>query len=151
MGDEMSCALCRRPVEARQNVLFQADGGVVHVACVVSTWTKPTRAVPEPTPDPICPICTKAIRPTQSKVKDGASLLHVDCFLRRRRPIAGGMAVRWTLVGDEQIGRYLGTTRAGCQTLMAACADTVLVSKHLVARARGVVATLRAARRSSAA
>jgi hypothetical protein len=32
-------------------------------------------------PDPICVICSRPIRPTQSIVKSDGGLVHVDCFL----------------------------------------------------------------------
>lgn len=33
-GDVVGCALCQRPIEARQNIVFRRDGRVEHVTCV---------------------------------------------------------------------------------------------------------------------
>jgi hypothetical protein len=89
MSDEVRCALCEQPVEARQTVVFQADGSLVHVTCLASTPNPLARLVPEPLPDPICAACSKPIGPVQSVIKSEADLLHVDCFLEQRSQIAG--------------------------------------------------------------
>src|SRR5262249_14269320 len=103
MGDEVSCALCQRPIQTRERAIFRADGHVAHVACLASTRKPLARLVSEPTPDPICPACTKPIGPTDSVVKDGADLLHIVCFIQYRRPLAGSAPLpAWTLVAEEQ-------------------------------------------------
>jgi hypothetical protein len=84
MSDEVRCALCQQPVEARQTVVFQADRQLAHVTCLASTEALLTRLVPKPTPDPICAACSKPIAPVHSIIKCGIDLLHVVCFLERR-------------------------------------------------------------------
>jgi hypothetical protein len=81
--------ICQEPIEARQTVVFQADGQLTHVTCLASTRKPLTRLVPERVPDPICATCSKPISSSQSILKGEAGLLHVDCFLDRRA-IAGG-------------------------------------------------------------
>jgi hypothetical protein len=66
MSDEVRCALCQQPIEARQTVVFQADGQLAHVTCLASTEAPLTRLVPKPTPDPISAACSKPIGPAQS-------------------------------------------------------------------------------------
>src|SRR5262245_18250761 len=34
--DQISCALCRQPIQTRQNVLFRVDGRVEHLTCLAS-------------------------------------------------------------------------------------------------------------------
>jgi hypothetical protein len=89
VSDDARCALCGRPVEARQTVVFQTDGQLAHVTCLASTRKPLARLVPEPPPDPICAACSKPIGPSQSVIKSEADLLHVDCFLEQRSQIAG--------------------------------------------------------------
>jgi hypothetical protein len=88
MADEMSCLVCKQPVEARQNVLFQVDGGVVHVTCFEAGQAA-ARVDPGATADPTCRGCSKPIRHAQSIVKIGAGLFHADCLPGQRLPIAG--------------------------------------------------------------
>jgi hypothetical protein len=83
------CALCQEPIEARQTVVFQADGQLAHVTCLASSRKPLARLVPEPPLDPICAACSKRIGPAQSIIKSEADLLHVDCFLEQRGQIAG--------------------------------------------------------------
>jgi hypothetical protein len=92
MSDDVRCALCHHPIEAQQTVVFQVDGQVAHVTCLAADPKPLARLVPEPAPDPICPACSKPIRPVQSLVKSGTDRLHVDCFLEQRRQIGGGAA-----------------------------------------------------------
>lgn len=109
------------------------------------------RLVPEPAAELICLACARPIEPAQSLVKDGANLLHAGCFVDRPHPIAGGGPLAaWPLIGDQHIGRRLGTTRDGHQEFLAACADVRWASAATVIRARRVVADTRALRRRSA-
>jgi hypothetical protein len=89
MSDEVRCALCQQPVEARQTVVFQADGQLAHVTCLASSPKPLARLVPEPPPDPICAACSKPIGPSQSGIKSEADLLHVNCFPEQRGQLAG--------------------------------------------------------------
>jgi hypothetical protein len=82
------CALCDKPIAAKQTVVFQADGQLAHVTCLASTRKPPGRLVPEPPPDPICAACSKPIGSVQNVIKRGADLLNVDCFLEERRQVA---------------------------------------------------------------
>jgi hypothetical protein len=151
-SDAMTCAVCRQPIAARQNLLFRTDGRVEHVSCSMMVRKPLARRAPEPAGALICLACGKPIEPAQSIVKDEADLLHARCFVDRPHPISGGGALSaWTLVGDEHIGRHLGTTRAGHQDFMVACADVRRAAAAVAARARRVVAASRAARRPSVA
>jgi len=89
MDDDLRCALCQQPIQARQTVVFQADGSLAHVTCLAASPKPLAHLVPEPPPDPICAACSKPIGPGQSIIKSGADLLHVDCFLDQRGKIAG--------------------------------------------------------------
>jgi hypothetical protein len=146
------CALCRQPIAARQNLLFRADGQVEHVRCPVTARKPLARRAPTAVAELICLACGKPIEPPQSLVREGDTLLHASCFVDRARPIAGGGTLpAWTLIGDEHIGRLLGTTRTGHQDFMAACAEVRRATATLVIRARRAVAESRAARHRSAA
>jgi hypothetical protein len=146
------CALCQEPILARQNVAFRVDGGVQHASCPAPVRKPLDRVGSASATEPICWACARPIEPADAIVKDGATLLHSDCFVSPPRPIAGGGALSaWTLLGDEHIGRRLGTTVAGHRDFMAACADVRWASAAAIARARRVVAATRAARRGSAA
>jgi hypothetical protein len=151
-GDVGRCALCQQPIAARQNLLFRVDGQVEHVRCPMPARKPLARRAPAPGAELICLACGKPIEPPQSIVREGGALLHAGCFVDRPRPITGGgMLPAWRLIGDEHIGRLLGTTRAGHQDFMAACAEVRGATAALVARARRAVAASRAARRRSAA
>ena len=151
MADTMYCSLCRRSIQARESVIFQTDGRVVHTACLSASRERLEHPVPEPWPDPICGACTGPIRPTESIVKDGTELVHVGCF-RRRRQIAGGLGLSaWALIGDEHIGSRLGRTRAGHRQFMEVCAEVCSLSAAVAARARRVTADRRAACRGATA
>jgi hypothetical protein len=144
-ADEVRCPVCQQPIHARQSVVFRRDGHVEHVACTEATRKPLARLVSETAADPICPGCSEPIRATDSVAKDGGRIVHMQCLIRR--PIAGGQALpAWTLIGDEHIGRRLGTTPAGHREFMAACAEVSRASASIVARARRAVADTRAAR-----
>jgi hypothetical protein len=128
--------------------VFRRDGRVEHGP---EPSRKPlARIVPEEAADPICPGCSGPIRPADSVAKNGDHILHIRCLVRR--PIAGGAPLPvWNLIGDEHIGRRLGRTRDGHRDFMAACAETLVRSRQIVARARRVAAEARSVRRSVAA
>jgi hypothetical protein len=84
MSEDVHCVLCQHHIEARQTVVFQPDGQLVHVTCLASTEAPLTRLVPKPIPDPICAACSEPIAPIHSIIKCGTDLLHVGCFLERR-------------------------------------------------------------------
>jgi hypothetical protein len=141
----MRCAVCGQVVVARQNVLFEANDRVVHVRCFLAA----SRAVTRRTPDRICPACTKPISPAESVIRRGADVLHTQCAVEPQRPIAGGAVLpAWPLIGDDHIGRRFGTSQAGHCEFMAACAETLLVSRRAVTHARRAVAQSRATRRA---
>jgi hypothetical protein len=95
--------------------------------------------------DPICPGCSKPIRPIDSVAKNEEQIVHIRCL----RPIAGGVPLpAWALIGDEHIGRLRGRTRAGHQEFITVCAEPRLISRQIVARARRVWAETRAVVRS---
>lgn len=149
-GEMVGCALCQKPIEARQNVVFRRDGRAEHVTCLEPSRKPLARLVPEAAADPICAGCSEPIGAADSVAKDGEHIVHIRCLVRR--PIAGAAALSaWTLIGDEHIGRRLGRTRAGHRDFMEACAETRLTSHQTLAWARGVVAEAREARRRSAA
>jgi hypothetical protein len=151
-GTVARCALCQQPIAARQNLLFRVDGQVEHVRCPMPARKPLARRAPTPAADLICLACGQPIEPPQSIVREGGALLHAGCFVNRPRPIAGGGTLpAWRLIGDEHIGRLLGTTRAGHQDFMAACAEVRGATAALVARARRAVAASRAARHRPAA
>ena len=88
MSDQVRCTICLKPVEARQTVVFQADGQLAHVTCLASTRKPLTRLMPDRAPDPACAACSKPISLSQSIIKGEAGFLHVDCFLDRRASLA---------------------------------------------------------------
>jgi hypothetical protein len=134
---EAGCALCRKAIAAGQNVVIQTDGQVAHVTCLAATWKPLSRLIPEPKPDPTCEACSQPIRPTQSIIKNGNAVLHVDCYLAKRRPIVGGAPLpAWRLIGDEQIGRRFGTTPTGHREFVAACAEARLIVRRVSAAIR---------------
>jgi hypothetical protein len=150
--DVARCALCQQSIAARQNLLFRVDGQVEHVRCPMPGRKPLARRAPRPAAELICLACGEPIEPPQSIVREGGALLHAGCFVDRPRPIAGGgMLPAWRLIGDEHIGRLLGTTRAGHQEFMAACAEVRGITAALVVRARRAVAASRVARHRSSA
>jgi hypothetical protein len=151
-GDVATCARCRQSIAARQNLLFRADGQVQHVRCPTPARKPLARRSSIRAAELICLACGRPIEPAQSMVKEGGTPLHAGCFVERPRPIAGGgMLPAWTLIGDEHVGRLLGTTRAGHLDFMAACAEVRWATGALLVRARRAVAASRAARQRSAA
>jgi hypothetical protein len=53
-GDQISCALCRQPIQARQNVLSRVDGRVEHVTCLASGRKSLARVSSERSAELIC-------------------------------------------------------------------------------------------------
>jgi hypothetical protein len=81
MSEQLGCAVCERPIEARQSIVLQPDGRLVHAICLAESPKPLEPLIPKAMPDPICVICSSPIRPTQSIVKSDGGLVHVDCFL----------------------------------------------------------------------
>ena len=63
------CAACRVTVEPGLNVVFRADGRVYHAAC----------------PKVFCPICSREIVPAQPIRRDGDTMMHANCWIKRFR------------------------------------------------------------------
>jgi hypothetical protein len=63
------CAICRVTIQVGQNVTFRIDGRVQHVEC----------------PPVICSVCARSIRPDEPIRRDGQSLVHSNCWVRRYR------------------------------------------------------------------
>ena len=63
------CAVCRMHVQAGENVVFRTDGRVTHLEC----------------PPVICSVCSRSIRPDEPIRRDGESLVHGNCWVRRYR------------------------------------------------------------------
>jgi hypothetical protein len=61
------CALCRVSIKPAQNVVFRGDGRVQHVAC----------------PEVVCPVCSRPIAPDDPIRRDGETLVHGNCWMRR--------------------------------------------------------------------
>jgi hypothetical protein len=123
-GDQVRCAICQRPIEARQNVRFRIDDHVEHVSCPTSQRKPLARMPAEQSAELVCSACGKTIEPAQRIVTYGATLLHGDCFVEGRRPIAGGQALpTGALVADEHTGQRLGLTRVGHRDFLAVCAE----------------------------
>jgi hypothetical protein len=76
MEDEVSCVRCGLRIAPRKDFVFRIDGRIEHVKC----------PVPAPAPDPICPACSKPIRPVDSVAKNGEQIVHIRCLTPR--PIA---------------------------------------------------------------
>jgi hypothetical protein len=151
-GDVATCARCRQPIAARQNLSFRVDGQMEHARCPMPARKPLARRGPMQAAELICLACGKPIEAPQSIVREGGALLHAGCFVNRPRPISGGGSLpAWTLIGDEHIGRLLGTTRAGHQDFMMACAEVRWATAALRGRARRAVAASRQARHRPAA
>jgi hypothetical protein len=56
-------------VQAGENVVFRRDGRVTHLEC----------------PPVICSVCSRSIRPDEPIRRDGESLVHGNCWVRRYR------------------------------------------------------------------
>ena len=80
--EETRCGLCQQPISEGQHQVAQADGRRAHVTC----WAAEHQPSVRPTPDPICVTCSKPIRPTQSIIKSGVDLVHVNCFVAHEGP-----------------------------------------------------------------
>ena len=63
------CARCRATIHAGESVRFRSDSRVEHATC----------------PALICPVCGHEIRPGTPIRRDGAEILHGNCWLRRYR------------------------------------------------------------------
>ena len=63
------CAVCRVTVKPGENVLFRTDGRVQHITC----------------PEVVCPVCWRPIAPRDPIRRDGETLLHGNCWMRRAR------------------------------------------------------------------
>jgi hypothetical protein len=63
------CVMCRVTIEVGQNVVFRSDGRVQHAGC----------------PEVRCPVCARAIRPTDPIRRDGELLVHGNCWMRLAR------------------------------------------------------------------
>jgi hypothetical protein len=61
-------------IQPGQNVVFRTDGRVQHFEC----------------PEVVCPICRRAIRPTEPIRRDRDNLVHGNCWLKRLRAADGG-------------------------------------------------------------
>ena len=72
------CAVCRTKIEPGVPVMFRNDGRVEHATC----------------PKVFCSVCAGEIIPHQPIRRDGDSLIHGNCWLRRERQgvrvLAGG-------------------------------------------------------------
>jgi hypothetical protein len=87
--DELSCTICQRLIEPGQGFVSRVDGRLEHARCPEAARKFVAGAALRPTPKPFCSICAKPIRCAQRIRIDGANL-HVQCFVERRRSMAGG-------------------------------------------------------------
>ena len=75
------CAVCRTRIEPSVPVAFRPDGRVEHVTC----------------PKVLCAVCAGEIIPHQPIRRDGDSMIHGNCWLRRERQgvrvLSGGAGV----------------------------------------------------------
>jgi hypothetical protein len=77
----VNCARCGLRIAPKKDFVFRVDGSIEHVKCPVPAQ-KPLA------PDPICPACSRLIRPIDSVAKEGEKMVHVRCLTAR--PVAGG-------------------------------------------------------------
>jgi hypothetical protein len=74
MGPFPRCAVCRVAIRAGERTVFRADGRVEHRTC----------------PPVTCPACGKPISPGQPIRRDGETILHGNCWIKRVRELARG-------------------------------------------------------------
>src|SRR2546422_7907362 len=65
------CAVCRVAVKPAENVVFRNHGRVQHVTC----------------PEIVCPVCSRPVAPHDPIRRDGETLLHGNCWMRRARSV----------------------------------------------------------------
>jgi hypothetical protein len=124
MAEFPRCALCRVTIQAGTSVVFREDGRVAHVDC----------------PEVVCPVCTRHISPGDPIRRDGDTLLHGNCWLKRHRTLlAGGCADSpWSVVFEHRLARVAPFERAAFRELRDAVRDVCAESFRLCELARSV-------------
>ena len=64
-----TCAVCRSRIKIGQNVIFREDARVQHFEC----------------PEVVCPVCGRAIKPSEPIRREAETLVHGNCWVRRAR------------------------------------------------------------------
>jgi hypothetical protein len=97
------CARCRAVIEPGLNVVFRPDGRVHHAAC----------------PTILCPECSKEILPGTPIRRDGATLLHSNCWFRRFRGRAASRSAVMADAAERSAVRIAVRARIAAGTLAA--------------------------------
>ena len=106
------CATCRSTIKPGELITFRSDGRVEHVEC----------------PPVVCSVCDHSIRPTDPIRRDGDTMFHGNCWLRRARvvarPLAGGADVAAVIrakLAEGALPRTPGTKVWGSTANGASC------------------------------
>jgi hypothetical protein len=117
------CSLCRIRIEAGVGAVFGANGKIQHAEC----------------PKVVCPVCAREICARDLVRRDGETMVHVNCWIRRVRteerttlPAELTAAILGKLQAGTlpRIAPSMVNDRLGVGHICAACGRAVLSSQY---------------------